>query len=262
MCRLAAWVGAPIALEEVIIAPEHSLLAQSQDATEAKLAVNGDGFGITWYHDESGTRAGPGQYRDVLPAWSDGNLTSLCQMIVSPLFLAHVRASTVGETARVNCHPFRHGCWSFMHNGQLGGFTRIKRHLENLLPDELYHLRAGTTDSEMLFLLLLAHGLKQDPANAISEVLELLANLRQPEDPPHRITCVLSDGDGLYAFRHASDKKCPTLYQRRAETGVIVASEPLDGQAAGWTAVAPDTLLCIRDGSIRLMPFNAQRAAA
>lgn len=46
MCRLAAYLGPRRPLADVIVAPRHSLLVQSQDAQEAKLAVNGDGFGI------------------------------------------------------------------------------------------------------------------------------------------------------------------------------------------------------------------------
>lgn len=46
MCRIAAWSGAEIALEDIVIRPAHSLLTRSQHASEAKLAVNGDGFGI------------------------------------------------------------------------------------------------------------------------------------------------------------------------------------------------------------------------
>jgi hypothetical protein len=81
---------------------------------------------MAWY----GAKPEPGLYKDILPAWSDSNLLSLCQHISAPLFLAHVRASTEGETARANCHPFTHGNWSFMHNGQTGSFTALRRLLE------------------------------------------------------------------------------------------------------------------------------------
>ena len=84
-------------MSEIVIDPSHSLIAQSQEALVAKLPVNGDGFGIAWY----GTKSQPGLYKDTLPAWSDSNFLSLCQHISAPLFLAHVRASTEGETARV-----------------------------------------------------------------------------------------------------------------------------------------------------------------
>ena len=89
-------MGPHIALEDVIVTPAHSLIEQSQAATEAKLAVNGDGFGFAWYADNGDL----GLYRDVLPAWTDGNLLSLSSMIRSRLFLAHVRASTFGQVSR------------------------------------------------------------------------------------------------------------------------------------------------------------------
>lgn len=46
MCRLVGYVGPAIALERIVTRPSHSLLRQSQQAHEAKLAVNGDGFGM------------------------------------------------------------------------------------------------------------------------------------------------------------------------------------------------------------------------
>ena len=147
MCRLAAYMGPEIALENIVISPKHSLLEQSQNATEAKLAVNGDGVGLAWYGDQ----VEPGLYRDVLPAWSDGNLTSICRLVRSRLFLAHVRASTFGETSRANCHPFTHGSWSFMHNGQIAAIRSIFRRLEASLPDDIYQARRGNTDSELFF---------------------------------------------------------------------------------------------------------------
>ncbi len=149
-----------------------------------------------------------------------------------------------------------------MHNGQLGGFQRIKRRLEGLLPDGLYHARVGSTDSEMLFLLLLAHGLEQHPQDAVSRVLRLIHELRQPDEPPHRITCVLSDGEALYAFRTASDEKCPTLYQRRADNGVVLASEPLDGETCGWSPVPSHHLLRVKPTKSTLTPLSQKMVAA
>ena len=90
MCRLTAYMGPEIPLENIIVKPKHSLLVQSHDAREAKLAVNGDGFGIAWYGDVPE----PGLYKDTFPAWSDENLPSICRLVKSRLFLAHVRAST------------------------------------------------------------------------------------------------------------------------------------------------------------------------
>ncbi|MBU2994158.1 class II glutamine amidotransferase [Octadecabacter sp. B2R22] len=234
MCRLTAYCGPPIPLENIIVNPKHSLLEQSQHATEAKLAVNGDGFGIAWYDD----RKEPGLYRDVLPAWSDGNLTSLCRMVRSRLFLAHVRASTVGETSRQNCHPFKFGRWSFCHNGQVPHFPAIRRRLEAALPDDLYAARQGSTDSEMIFLTMLAHGLDEDPERAIALMLEEIGNGPQPV----KITCVFSDGEDVFGFRHASSGQAPTLYMSQGLDfgGHAFASEPLCDTDGRWHAVPQD----------------------
>lgn len=243
MCRLAAYLGPPKALSEVVIDPSHSLIAQSQDALEAKLSVNGDGFGIAWY----GNRNDPGLYKDILPAWSNSNLLSLCQHLISPLFLAHVRASTEGETARTNCHPFTYKNWSFMHNGQTGSFKAMRRSLEARLPDDLYALRLGSTDSELLFLLMLDAGLIDNPEQACRTVISQLTQTAEKVGvtPFFRQTCVFSDGQSLYCFRYASDGRHPTLYMSRSfvKGGLVVASEPLDGNSKGWTAIAPNKLV-------------------
>ena len=130
MCRWLAYSGQPIHLETLVTQPRHSLVHQSLSASEAPAATNGDGFGVGWY----GAFEDPGLYRDILPAWSDDNLRSLCRQIASPLFFAHVRASTGTATSRANCHPFAAGRWMFMHNGQVGGWETVRRRIEGLLP--------------------------------------------------------------------------------------------------------------------------------
>ena len=253
MCRLAAYLGPEIPIENIVVTPRHSLLEQSHGAAEAKLAVNGDGFGIAWY----GQALMPGLYRDVLPAWSDGNLSSICRMVRSPLFLAHVRASTVGETSRANCHPFAYDNWSFMHNGKVASFGRIRRKLEALLPDELYHARRGTTDSELLFLLLLANGLMTNPKTAFETVMSKIRAAQNGACQPNRLTCVVSDGEKLLAIRHSSDGQSPTLYRskRLDRGGQAFASEPLDGCAEHWLTVPEDHFVCLSHDKVTMEPL-------
>jgi glutamine amidotransferase len=248
MCRLTAYLGPEIALEKIIVTPSHSLLEQSQAATEAKLSTNGDGFGISWYGDDPI----PGLYRDVLPAWSDGNLPNLCRMVKSHLFLAHVRASTVGEVTRVNCHPFSNRHWSFAHNGQIAEFASIRRALEATLPDELYAARRGTTDSEMLFLLCLANGLDENPTQAIQTTLDQIRSLQGDTKNPNRLACVLTDGTSVYGFRHSSDHASPTLYLSGplASGGTALASEPLDGDTTNWTALKENEVICLTENHV------------
>ncbi len=259
MCRLAAYCGPQIPLENIIVAPRHSLLQQSYNAEEAKLTVNGDGFGIAWYNRDQE----PGLYRSVLPAWSDNNLSSICRMVRSRVLLAHVRASTSGGIAEGNCHPFSHGKWSFMHNGKIAGFTRIRRILEASLPDHLYNSRKGTTDSELLFLLLLANDLENAPDAAFRSVLAQIAKLQDDIRSPNRLACVFSDGETVFALRHSSDAKSPSLYVSKSldNGGCAVASEPLDGHTANWRMLLEDEFLVMSAQNIQNRPLFGEVAA-
>ena len=113
----------------------------------------------------------PACIREVRPAWSDENLRSLASQVRSGLFFAHVRASTGTATTRANCHPFSAGGMMFMHNGQVGEWTRIRRRVEAMIPDDFYDERTGTTDSEAIFLAALSRGLVADPVRAITATL-------------------------------------------------------------------------------------------
>lgn len=238
MCRLVAYLGEPIPLDAVVCTPAHSLLRQSLRAHEARTVTNGDGFGVGWY----GEGPEPGVYREVMPAWSDQNLQSLCATVRSRLFFAHVRASTGTAIARQNCHPFRYGHWLFMHNGQIGGYALVRRALEAMLPDPMYAARQGATDSELLFLLTMARiEAGEDAEFALQSVLEhTLKQMRSAGiDEPLRFTAVLSDGEEIHAVRYASDGQPPSLYVGENEHGRILASEPLDGQHEHWQPIPP-----------------------
>ncbi len=260
MCRWAAYLGEPVFLEDIVAAPCHSLIAQSHHALEAKTATNGDGFGIAWYGD----RPEPGRYRDVLPAWSDCNLKSLCRQIRSGLFLAHVRASTGGATSRDNCHPFVSGRWSFMHNGQIGAFDIIRRRLEESLPDTLYGQLHGTTDSEILFLMMLAEGLEVDPhgatARAVGKVIA--AAERAGVEPALKLTAAFADGERLYAVRYSTTSTAPTLYAGtfRDRQGRCLVSEPFDRDGPEWQAVPPGSIVTVTPDSVAIAAFEPANA--
>ena len=119
MCRWNAFFGQPIAIDELLFKTDHGLIDQSLHSRMGVETTNGDGFGVGWY---GGNGEFPGRYRSVTPAWSDVNLRELTAHIESPLFLAHVRATTGTPVQQTNCHPFRHGRWLFVHNGVLAGF--------------------------------------------------------------------------------------------------------------------------------------------
>jgi glutamine amidotransferase len=252
MCRWIAYRGRPIFLETLLFEPENSLISQSLRCRKADVATNGDGFGIGWY----GERDTPGIYRETLPAWNDRNLRSLAHHISSPLFFGHVRASTGTATARINCHPFQHEKWLFMHNGQIGGYERVRRRLDQLLPDDLYALRQGTTDSEFFFYLLFANGLERDPVAALATSVAQVEDVLRANavDEPFRLTAALTDGARIFAIRYASDSKPPSLYWCGRGDRLMIVSEPLDAEAHQWNDVPAGHVL-IADTEVRTAPF-------
>jgi predicted glutamine amidotransferase len=244
MCRWIAYRGETIPLSHYVTEPAHSLVSQSIQALESTAGTNGDGFGLGWYdhHPE------PGLYREIRPAWSDENLKYLCRHLLSRLFFAHVRAATGTPVSRPNCHPFACGGWLFMHNGFVGGWPRLRRRIEGLIPDELFPSRIGTTDSEALFLAILGAG-TDDPVAATGRVLSQVSAMVDEDKEPFRFTAALSNGRDLYAFRYAVNDAANTLYYRESVGEILVVSEPIDRDHTRWISVPDNTILVAKQGA-------------
>ena len=261
MCRWIAYRGEPVLMETLVADSHHSLIAQSLNASESVTATNGDGFGLGWYSE----RATPGIYREIRPAWSDENLRSICAQVRSRLFFAHVRAATGTASVRANCHPFAYRQHMFMHNGQIGGYHAVRRRVEELIPDELYTHRHGTTDSEAIFLAALGAGLEDNPLHAMAVTLKRIAALMQAADvrAPLRLAAALTDGETLRAYRWASDARPPTLYWRNDGGKILVVSEPLDADRNLWQEV-PDgsALTAYASGHVEIESLCDVMAAA
>lgn len=270
MCRWLAYNGSPIYLESLIFRPVNSLISQSRHALHSVSVTNADGFGVAWY----GEHPEPGLFRDILPAWNDENLRSISRQIRSRLFFAHVRASTGSSVSRANCHPFVHGNWMFMHNGNIGGFDRLRRGLGMLVAPELYTRIAGTTDSETLFYLLLSNGLLDDPPRAFETAIGQVRTAMEEAgiDDPFTFTGAVSDGETLYAVRYASHGDPPSLFYGCGvspsgapdgdcgcpDDSILVLSEPLDHNREQWVEVPPDHLLVTAGGAVSVAPLFAR----
>ena len=262
MCRWIAYSGPPIYPENLLLQPENSLIKQSLSARYSISPTNADGCGLGWYGD----REEPGVFRDVLPAWNDQNLISIARQVKSPLFFAHVRASTFGPVQRSNCHPFTYGKWLFMHNGEIGGYEFVRRELEEMIGSDYYRLREGTTDSETIFLLLLSNGLNEDPFGAFRRTvkkIEYVMNSRAIKQPL-RLTAACTDGSSIYAIRYASDNQAPTLFighssldggSNQTGSAVMVLSEPLDSDITDWEEVSMSSVVVARGGEFDIEEF-------
>lgn len=171
MCRFLVYKGSkPIILSKLVTEPSHSILTQSYDSRlrlDTRRPVNGDGFGIGWYTDPE-LGADPCIFTSTLPAWNCINLERLAPKTHSRLTFAHVRATTEGSLAENNCHPFQHNTLMWMHNGNVGAWSHVKRPLAATLSDKWYLSVRGGTDSEWafaLFLHLLETEGKVDPSS-------------------------------------------------------------------------------------------------
>lgn len=268
MCRWLAYSGAPILIDEVLFKTEHSLIDQSLRARDSPNTTNGDGFGIGWY----GKGDAPGVYKDIRPAWNDNNLKGLAEQIESPMFLAHVRATTGSPVQRTNCHPFNHGKWLFVHNGAINEFGTLHRDLAFAISPDLYPHISGSTDSEIMFLLALTFGMEGDVQAGISRMagfVEHTAAQHGVEDAL-QMTLGISDGESLYAVRYSTEGKSRSLFHSATRDATMdiapeagrfsrdaraIVSEPLNDLEAEWIPVPESTFVTITRGKVSCTSF-------
>ena len=121
-----------------------------------------------------------------------------------------------------NCHPFKHGRWTFMHNGGIPRFSKIKLSLLNLLTEECFQQIEGSTDSEHVFALFLSFLPDRDSfldVSVISTTLEKtigtilsLCKAAGVVEPCSLNICV-TDGVHVLATRFRNGKDSPpSLY--------------------------------------------------
>jgi predicted glutamine amidotransferase len=275
VCRWLAYSGTPIRLEELLVKRDRSLIDQSLHAQLGATTTNGDGFGVGWYEDGEIPRV----YRSVHPAWNDRNLRELAAGISSPLFFAHIRASTGTAIQETNAHPFRHGKWLWMHNGLIREFPRVKRELMFAVDESLFPSIEGTTDSEVMFFLALTFGLEDDPIGAVERMVGLVEETghRHGVEHPIQMTIATTDGRSIWGFRYSSEGDSRSLYFSTSmdalkamypesaelaalddETRVVV-SEPLGDLPGVWNEVPEASAGIVQPGADELRPFTPRR---
>lgn len=270
MCRWMAYSGSPILMEELLFKPKHSLIDQSMSSHSAETPTNGDGFGIGWY----GYRGKAGLYHSIRPAWNDFNLRNLAAQIETPLFMAHVRATSQATVQETNCHPFRYRNWLFVHNGEIFEIEKVRRDLLMGVAPELFTNILGTTDSEIMFHLALTFGLESDPLGALARMAGFIEDTGKAHGVPEILwmTVAATDGRSVYAVRYASDGEAPTLYHSRDIDDVyrinpdlktllgrstrVIVSEPVGVFSEMWQAVPQNSSVRVEGETVEVRPFT------
>jgi predicted glutamine amidotransferase len=224
----------------------------------------------------------PGLYKSIQPAWNDRNLRELATHISSPLFFAHIRASSGTAVQETNAHPFRHGRWLFMHNGLVREFPRVCRDLILAIDPSLFPDLEGSSDSEVLFHLALTFGLEDDPLTA----LELMAGFveevgeRHGVEHPLMMTVATTDGERIIAARYSSEGQSRTLYfstdahtlkaqhpdieelQELSDEARAIVSEPLGDVVGAWNKWPESSIGIVQRSQDELYEFTPRRPGA
>ena len=273
MCRWNAYYGQPLIIDELLFQTEHGLIDQSLHSRMGVETTNGDGFGLGWYGELGGD---PCRYRTVTPAWSDVNLRDMASHIESPLWLAHIRATTGTPVQQTNCHPFQHGRWLFVHNGVIAGFHLMRRELLLAVDPELFDGIEGSTDSEVLFHLALTFGLEEDPLGGLERAVGLVeaTGRAHGNEHPVQMTIGISNGERLWAVRYSTEGHSRTLFisqeasalralgnerlERLGDEDRAIVSEPLGDLEGVWLEISESSAVIVQPGADEQRPFRPQ----
>jgi glutamine amidotransferase len=219
MCRVLAYVGQPVGLEDVLFGTDSSLVSQSHSPRMMNTFLNLAGFGMVAWDPQSRHADDPFVYRaTTMPEW-DRNLRGLAGKLAPTCLIAHVRGVT--NTGREvvtesNLHPFRFpgARVSLAHNGHLRRFADMRYDLVSYVRPELQRHIEGTTDSEWIYALVLSQ--LADPyatpevselADATAAALRILREVRARHgiDISSPVNLFLTTGSSLVTTRFSFD---------------------------------------------------------
>jgi glutamine amidotransferase len=242
MCRHLAYAGPPVTLGSLLLDPPFGLYRQSwAPRLQRHGTVNADGFGVGWYADDDPV---PARYRRDIPIWNDASLPDIARVTRSRAVLAAVRSATAGTAqGEAAAAPFASGTWLFSHNGVLEGWRDFET-AGTVRAADLESL----TDSALLWALVLGR-LRSGTAADLAVAATIAAV--EAAGGTGRFNFLLTDGRSIVATA-AGD----TLWFRRADGGVTVASEPGD-DSPGWTEVPDRHVLTAVPSTVNVRPLSA-----
>jgi len=268
MCRIFGF-------RSVMQSHVHRSLVSADNAFMHQSERHPDGWGVAYY-----VAGAPHVIKGALAAVSDNLFKHVSGIVTSETVLAHLRKATQGNLSTINTHPFQHGSWVFAHNGNIRGFDGVRDELLSRIAPVLRRFILGTTDSELLFFLILDRMARRcelhrpgfplsDIAHAVREAVAEISELVGPfhEDsagPPDLtyLTFVLTNGQAMLAHQggkelyvsthkhHCPERDTCSYFapecERPAAHGfvshLVLSSEPLHGDNV-WEAMRPGEMI-------------------
>ncbi len=247
MCRHLAYVGPPLAIDDLLFNAPHALCHQGCAPREMVVAKdNPDGWGVAWWDPDA---AEPHHYRATAPMWDDDGFVSGAQRATT--VLGAVRKASPNTTLEcVNNAPFvaasRLGALAFSLNGHVFHPSCAAR-VRDAVPPEVSIV--GNTDSEAVFAIIRA------AIAAGSGAAAAVAAAHHAIAPSHDVyvNLLLVTRDEIVAttWQH-------TLYVRPVDGATTVSSEALDS-APGWVRVPDASLLVACRDRITTTPLEGLR---
>ncbi len=218
MCRMIGYLGTPVPVDQLIIAPDSALLKQTIDAQMLTM-LNLAGFGLAAWDASSHHPGTPFAYRSTQVAVFDRNLQALAHKVRANAMIAHVRGVPYNPGVQIseqNVHPFRFDGvrLAMAHNGDLAGFREMRFDLIEHVKPEFARRIQGSTDSEWIYALTVSA--LDDPSQlsepdelfrAIAHALGVIRKVRdrrgiRQSSSTNLIAC---DGHSLVATRFTFD---------------------------------------------------------
>ncbi|MDH3626707.1 MAG: class II glutamine amidotransferase [Acidobacteriota bacterium] len=221
MCRVLAYLGEPVVLDQLLFRPDSSLIQQTYAPRMAAM-LNLAGFGLIAWDSDSHNPSVPFTYRTTAVPVFDRNLERLAEKLRPGAFLAHVRGVPYHTHVTVNeqnLHPFQYEGTrlAMAHNGQLEQFDEMRYDLVEHIRPVWRQQILGNSDSEWIYALFLsqlgdpsARATPDEIARAVEGTLRILratrARLGITTYSP--INLFISDGVAIVAVRFAFDFGC------------------------------------------------------
>lgn len=285
MCSLALYLGPPVALDSLLTRAPNPMVQQSFRSRGYSNPLDGDGFGVAWY--TRGAFQVPAVFHSIAPVGNYFNPMGLARVTRSGCILANVHTASPGSAdAESSCDPIAAASLTFMHNGSVAGFPRIKRALLASLSDDAFGQIQGSSDSEHVFAIFIdeyraapdqspVERLAAAVTRTIQRVVEL--TLRARIEEPSCLNLTVSDGYRAVVSRFASGgqtpapslylhfgrrifcegRKCVTVSPGDAGGAILISSEPLDDDP-GCLAVPNNSIVVIGgDSTAEVRPCPA-----
>ncbi len=272
MCRLFGF-------RSIIKSQVHSSLVHAENSLGPMSLKHPDGWGVAYYLEGI-----PHILKSTERAFDDQIFHKVSGVVSSQTVLAHIRKATNGNQNILNSHPFQFGPWVFAHNGNLKKFDLYSQKLRKEVDSELEKFILGSTDSEIIFFILLSLIKKKQPlkqeiisiddlSECVEELCSIICSYSGPlysgddNDPKeNHLTFILTSGQNIFGFNGGQSinystfkSLCPereicqyynNTCEKESQNGdkvnhLILSSEKLQGENI-WKPIPKGSLIGVK----------------